>query len=434
MIRSKSVFLLSCLFLFGCGNDENSVPPSEQLPLPTKNINIYTAPDYAGHFGRAFMLSSAFSSNASDTIISLGVNGNLPFDYKSLSGADYKLIKLERDINKLNQIILTSTNDKLVNNLFIDAGSVFKNPNILTNETLNSLDNIFIVPEGTSFLGAEKAVIDNIVLFAKKAKDNGVKNIKLILWDSIDRTTILNSSSQISRLPENGVDYEFINFNNMSRKINNLKTSDGLLSAAIYAGSINPSITEHKIFIQNQNFDKNKDSIVLFGSYTRNEINTSKTNQIDILKKLEKTVDHKKYNLLFKGHPSEVSVNDWIHDNPNLSSASYFKSFPYEIWQVVGGGEHKFSYNDVSHNLFLPKVPTYIYSMFSTTLYGEDANKIKVILGYNKVRLVDGEYILTNEIDGSANEDRMEYNRWVDWTKNSNVPFKMTYSWINDLK
>lgn len=427
MINSKGIFLLSCLFLFGCDSDENSTPPSPELPIPKQSVNIYATS--AGNFGRAFMLSSAFSSNASQTILALG-SGILPYEFKSTNEANFKVIGLENSYDRISNTVINYANNKKENSLYLGVIGI-SNGNLLSDEAFSYLDNIYIVPEGTSLLGYPEWRIDNIISFAKKAKENGVKNIKLVLWDSINENTLLNSSAQIAKLPTNGVDYKFFSFNEMAKKVSLFKTSEGLLSSAIYSGAINPTITENEIFVESQNFDKNKESIVLFGSYTRNEINTSKTNQIEILKHLEKIVDTKKYNILFKGHPSETSVNNWIQNNPDLSSSSYFKSFPYEIWQVVGGGEHKYTYNGVSYNLFLPKVPTYIYSMFSTALYGEDANKIKVIIGYNKVKKENTEYILTNEIDGSAIEDRNEYNRWVDWTKNTNVPFEMAYGWIN---
>lgn len=429
MVKLKNFFLISCLFLFGCNNDEISMSPSTdiKLPSPTQSVNIYATS--AGNFGRAFMLSSAFSSNVSQTIIALG-SGNLPYEFKSINGADFKVIGLENKYESINNTVINYANNK-ENNLYLGVIGI-SDGNLLSDEAFSYLDNIYIVPEGTSLLGYPEWRINNIISFAKKAKENGVKNINLALWDSIDENTLLNSSSQLAKLPSNGVDYYFFNFNEMAKKVSLFENSEGLLSAAIYAGAINPSIIDSDIFVESKSFDKDKESIVLFGSYTRNEINTSKTNQIEILKNLEKIIDHKKYNLIFKGHPSEGSVNNWIQNNNNISSSSYFKSFPYEIWQVVGGGEHKYTYNNVSYNLYLPKVPTYIYSMFSTALYGEDANKIKVIIGYNKVKHENTEYILTNEVDGSAIEDRNEYNRWVDWTKNKNVPFEMTFDWINN--
>ena len=426
MVNLKKIFLLSCLFLFGCNNDETSTPLPVELPSPTLQVNIYATS--AGNFGRAFMLSSAFSSNVSQTIMALG-SGKLPYEFKSITGAEFKVIGLENKYENISNTVINNANHNKENNLYLGVIGI-SDGNLLSDEAFSYLDNIYIVPEGTSLLGYPEWRINNIISFAKKAKENGVKNVNLALWNSIDNNTLLNSSAQIAKLPSNGVGYYFFNFNDMAKKVSLFDNSEGLLSAAIYTGAINPSIIDSDIFIESTGFDKDKESIVLFGSYTRNEINTSKTNQIEILKNLEKIVDHEKYNIIFKGHPSEVSVNNWIENNPNISSASYFKSFPYEIWQVVGGGEHKYTYNDVSYNLYLPKVPKYIYSMFSTTLYGEDANKIKVILGYNKVKHENTEYILTNEVDGSAIEDKYEYNRWADWTKNKKIPFEMTFDWI----
>lgn len=427
MVNLKKIFLLSCLFLFGCNNDEPSTSLPVELPSPTQSVNIYATS--AGNFGRAFMLSSAFSSNVSQTIMALG-SGKLPYEFKSITGAEFKVIGLENKYEPISNTVINYANHNKENNLYIGVISI-SNGNLLSDEAFSYLDNIYIVPEGTSLLDYPEWRINNIISFAKKAKENGVKNVNLALWNSIDNNTLLNSSAQIAKLPSNGVGYYFFNFNDMAKKVSLFDNSEGLLSAAIYTGAINPSIIDSDIFIESTSFDKNKESIVLFGSYTRNEINTSKTNQIEILKNLEKIVDHEKYNIIFKGHPREVSVNNWIENNPIISSSSYFKSFPYEIWQVVGGGEHKYTYNDVSYNLYLPKVPKYIYSMFSTTLYGEDANKIKVIIGYNKVKHENTEYILTNEVDGSAIEDKYEYNRWADWTKNKNIPFEMTFDWIH---
>ncbi|PSB82307.1 hypothetical protein C5F64_16120 [Photobacterium damselae subsp. damselae] len=428
MVNFKKFFLLSCLFLFGCNNDETSTSLPVELPSPTQSVNIYATS--AGNFGRAFMLSSAFSSNVSQTIMALG-SGKLPYEFKSITGAEFKVIGLENKYENISNTVINNANHNKENNLYLGVIGI-SNGNLLSDEAFSCLDNIYIVPEGTSLLGYPEWRINNILSFAKKAKKNGVKNVNLALWNSIDNNKLLSSSAQIAKLPSNGVGYYFFNFNDMAKKVSLFDNSEGLLSAAIYTGAINPSIIDSDIFIESTGFDKDKESIVLFGSYTRNEINTSKTNQIEILKKLEKIVDHEKYNIIFKGHPSEVSVNNWIEHNPNISSASYFKSFPYEIWQVVGGGEHKYTYNDVSYNLYLPKVPKYIYSMFSTTLYGEDANKIKVIIGYNKVKHENTEYILTNEVDGSAIEDKYEYNRWADWTKNKKIPFEMTFDWIYD--
>ncbi|PSU33152.1 hypothetical protein [Photobacterium phosphoreum] len=433
MVNFKKIFLLSCLFLFGCNNNEIStslpvkLPSPVELPSPTQSVNIYATS--AGNFGRAFMLSSAFSSNVSQTIMALG-SEKLPYEFKSITGAEFKVIGLENKYETINNTVINYTNHNKENNLYLGVIGI-SNGNLLSDEAFSYLDNIYIVPEGTSLLSYPEWRINNIISFARKAKENGVKNVNLALWNSIDNNTLLNSSSQIAKLPSNGVGYYFFNFNDMAKKVSLFENSEGLLSAAIYTGAINPSIIDSDIFVESKSFDKDKDSIVLFGSYTRNEINTSKTNQIEILKHLEKITDHKKYNIIFKGHPSEVSVNNWIQNN-NISSSSYFKSFPYEIWQVIGGGEHKYTYNNVSYNLYLPKVPTYIYSMFSTALYGEDANKIKVIIGYNKVKHENKEYIITNEVDDSAIEDRNEYNRWVDWTKNKNVPFEMTFDWINN--
>ncbi|MCD9471050.1 hypothetical protein [Photobacterium phosphoreum] len=430
MMKIKSLYILGCMLLVGCksGTDDQKINPH---PLINKT-NIYAA-YYAGNFGRAYMLSQAFSENNSDSVIALGSQGQLPFYYKTSEGSQFKVIKQDQDYNKISDIIINNSKGDNNNDLYIDIIGISEG-HILTDEALSHLKDVFIVPEGTSFFGIDKGRIDNIISFSKRAKENGVKNVKIILWDSVDIPRLLKSSAEISRLPNHGIEFELFNFMDLSKKVKLLHNNEGLLSSAIYTGAINKSITQGDVFIKNDSFDKNKESVVLLGSYTRNEINTSKTNQIDILKKMENSVDLKKYNIIFKGHPSEVSVNEWIKDNPSLTSASYFKSFPYELWNVIGGGDHKYIYNGVNYNLFLPKPPSEIYSIFSTALYGEDANKIKIILGYNKVKLDNSEYILTSEIDRSAVEDLGEYNRWVDFTKNTNVPFVQAYDWINNIE
>lgn len=429
----KYILLLICFILGGCGDSngtDTSIPDTSgpDVSTPKNTINIYASSD--GHFGKAFMLSSAFSSDVSQTILAMGLESQ-PYEYRSTNGNSYKVIGVENDYNKISDLVINHSNSELKNNLYLGIIQVSSGA-LLTNEAFKQLDSIYIVPEGTSLLNASSRVVDGVISFAKKAKGNGVKNVKLVIWDSINENILLNSGAQIARLPANGVGYEFFSFDDMAKKIHALKTDEGLLSAAIYTGAISNSITSNDIFIENKSsFDKDKDSVVLIGSYTRNEINTSKTNQIEILKKLESLIDFEKYNLIFKGHPSEVSVNQWIQDNPDLSSASYFKSFPYEIWQVLGEGEHRYSYNDVSYSLFLPKVPSVIYSVFSTTLYGENPEKINTILGYNKITLNDEDYMLTDEVDGSSIEDFNEYTRWSSWTNNNQVPFKMTHDWIN---
>ncbi|WOE86642.1 hypothetical protein [Aeromonas veronii] len=425
-MRIHHIVLLGVLFLSGCGGEGGSASTPEKIP--SEGINFYAT--NAGNFGRAFMLASAYSGNIEKTIITTGLN--LPtYEFRSPNGAEFKVIGQDNSYTNISNLIVENASASKENNLYLGVISISDGQK-LTTDAFKSIDNIYIVPEGTSIFVYQNWRIDNIISFAKIAKENGVKNVKLILWDSINKSEISNSSAEIKRLPENGVDYEFFSFDNMADKIKSFKTTEGLLSTAIYSGAINPSITDNDIFIRSRNFDDKKESVVFIGSYTRNDINTSKTNQIEILKKLEKTIDHQKFNLIFKGHPSEISVNDWISNNTDISSASYFKSFPYELWQIIGGGEHKYSYNGVTYNLFLPKAPTEIYSVFSTSLYAEKSDKITKIIGYNKVISNDGEFILTNEVDPSAVEDIAEYNRWSALTKNIIVPFKMAYAFIND--
>ncbi|MFQ2352634.1 MULTISPECIES: hypothetical protein [Aeromonas] len=425
-MRIYHIVLLGFLFLSGCGGEGGSATTSEIKP--SEEINFYAT--NAGNFGRAFMLASAYSGNVEKTIITTGLNFPT-YEFRSPNGAEFKVIGQDNSYVNISNLIIENTSASKKNNLYLGVISISDGQK-LTADAFKAIDNIYIVPEGTSIFVYPKWRIDNIISFAKTAKEYGVKNVKLMLWDSINKSEIANSSVEIKILPENGVNYEFFSFSNMADKIKFLKTNEGLLSTAIYSGAINPSITDDDIFIKSRNFDETKESAVFLGSYTRNEINTSKSNQIEILKKLEKTIDHQKYNLIFKGHPSEVSVNDWISNNTDTSSASYFKSFPYELWQIIGGGEHKYSYNGVTYNLFLPKAPTEIYSLFSTSLYAEKSDKIKTIIGYNKVISNDGEFILTNEVDPSAVEDLVEYNRWTALTTNIKVPFKMAYAFIND--
>lgn len=426
----RSIFnaLFFLLFLSSCKYSSTQINVTTP---PSDSVNIYAA-YYGGNFGRIFMLAQAFSTKSPNSIIAMGTQGNLPFEYKSNTGVNVEVKKNITKYKDISNLILYNTNKNKDNNLYIDDVGITKGMR-LTNSALKQLSNIYIVPEGTASLNFNNTQINNIINFSKIAKNNGVKNVYYMLWDSINPDSLKTSNAPISRLSSNGINFEPINFDKLSNNIKNLDSTDGFISASIYSGAINSRITSENIFVENNSFDINKENIVFLGSYTRNEINTSKTNQIKIIKHLENIIDRNKYNIIFKGHPSETSVNNWIQNNPSETSSSYFKSFPYEIWMIVGGGDHKYTFNDISYSLYLPKYPKEIYSIFSTSLYSENKNTIKIVLAYNDIKWNGAEYILTDRVNSSAEEDKKEYIRWVNLTNINLVPFKMTFDWINDV-
>ncbi|MGL5560274.1 MAG: hypothetical protein ACRDC3_14100, partial [Paraclostridium dentum] len=295
----------------------------------------------------------------------------------------------------------------------------------LSEEAFGSLNSIYLVPEGTSLLNYEDWRIDNIIKFSQKAKLHGTNEVKLILWDSIDKNELLNSDLQIARLENAGISYEFVSFNKMSKKIKTHGLEDELITAAIHSGAIGESVLSEHIFSASTEYNENLKNVILFGSYTIDNPDVSYTNQVEILKKLETTYSPNEYNIIFKGHPREISVNDWIENNSK--HISFFKSFPYEIWQILGKGEFHYKYNEEDYSLILPESPSKIYSIFSTTLYGEDARKIETILGYNSI---DSSNNLTEDVHPITSSDITEYNRWKNLTGETLTPFKMTYDWV----
>ncbi|WNC71289.1 hypothetical protein RGQ13_14305 [Thalassotalea psychrophila] len=417
----KLKYLLITIFnlaLIGCNDDDNSSKTIDK-------IDIYAT--HGGNFGRAFMLGRTFSSNTKESILALGVGSpSYPYVYTSKNGAEVTVRELVKNFQDISEIIVNTADGNTEIDAYLSVIPV-TDGGLLSNKAFSQLDTIYVIPEGTSIFEYEKYRIDNIISFAAKAKENGVKNVKLVLWDSIDEQTLLNSDLQIGRLKSNGVDYEFINFNAMSSEISDLKTSSGLISTGFYIGSINIEALEAPVFKESETFDADKESIVLFGSYTRDEPNVSYVNQVDILKNLETTIDLSENNLIFKGHPSEISVNDWIDDNS--SDISYFLSFPYEIWQLIGEGSFNYTYDNLEYNMSLPKQPLEMYSIMSTTLYGEDANKIKKVLGYNNI---NSNSELTDEYHSGGIAHYDLYSDWITLTGNTVTPFEYTYDWINN--
>lgn len=418
------IFALSLtvtLLISGCNNknEQNEQPKLEN------SVSIYATS--AGNYGRAFMLSRAYSSNVDTTILAIGLGGpEYPFEYTSINNAQFNVTPLETNFDDISQTIMDEHHSDMGMDLYLGVIPV-TDGELLTADAFSNLDNIYLVPEGTGLLEYSADRIDNIILFANKAKEYGVKNIKLILWDSISKKALLESDLAIAKLESNGVDYEFISFNDMSKDIKMLDTGSALLSTAFYSGAIEKSALIEPIFTESQTFNEDNENAVFIGSYTKDDPNISYVNQSDILTELESDVDLENYNLIFKGHPRETSVNDWIDDNSN--SISYFKSFPYEIWQVLDGGEYTYMYDNLEYQLTLPRAPSIIYSIMSTMLYGEDSNKMQVILGYSAVSSSDE---LTNESTPYTESSKKVYEKWTSLTNNIDVPFKMTYDWINE--
>lgn len=138
-------------------------------------------------------------------------------------------------------------------------------------------------------------------------------------------------------------------------------------------------------------------------------------------------MDISQNNIIFKGHPREISVNEWVENNSN--EISYFLSFPYELWQIIGHGDYVYKYDNVDYNMYLPKQPKEIHSIFSTTLYGEDKAKIKNIFGYNKLNESKELVSLKHEV-GIGDED--EFERWNKLTGSEITPFTYTFNFINE--
>lgn len=415
---------LICIFiavgiLFGC-NNKDEVRLTTEL---NQTISIYSGSK--SNFDRAYMLANAFSSNDAVSILAIGIDEE-EFTYTSKSGAEIKVVpNLYSDFSQLSQLIVENSSDDKKFNLFISSMDVERN-SLLSDEAFSIVDEIYVVIEGTASLGSSGELLDSAKAFYQKAIKNGVKSVQYVIWDSV-KEDILIKEDGIGSLAEAGIGFHFVNFNKMKEKIDFFDVDGGLISAAIYTGAISKSIVGKQIFETSNSYSQDKETIVLFGSYTANEPNVSFVNQVEMLKRIEDSVDLGKYNIVFKGHPREVSVNDWINNNSN--NISYFLSFPYEIWQVIGQGYYVYHYGNVKYNMYLPKEPSKIYSVFSSTLYGEDASKIISILGYNKLDEFDN---ITNFKHDIGIGDVDEYNRWGRLTGNTSVPFLFTYDFIKN--
>lgn len=416
----KVLELLIFTILFGC--DYNYDYTSKTFD--ENKINIYAT--NLGNYGRAFMLASAFSENVSLSTLAIGVtNANYPVVCKSKSHKNIEIMQLIDDFKKISDLVIRKKLNGNIN-LYLSLASVTSGE-ILTKEAFGSLDSIYVVPNGTSLFVYPDWRIDNIIKFAQKAKLYGVNSVKLIIWDSVDKKLLLKSNLQIARLERSGVDYEFVNFSEMSNKIKHSNTEGEVISAAIYSGAIEESVLSEPIFSESAEYNEDFKNIVLLGSYTIDDNSVSYRNQVEILTKLERDYNYGKYNIIFKGHPKDVSVNRWIENNS--SKISYFKSFPYEIWQILGEGDILFKYNDEIYKITLPAVPYKIYSIFSSVLYGENVDKIELILGYNSVGPSGN---LTKDIHFVTSSDATEYSMWKMLTGNRLTPFKMTYDWLNE--
>lgn len=421
----KCFIALFGIILSGCAEEPSSVIPPIFGVEKKSDINIY-ATDVAG-FTRAFMLANAFSSKDGKTTLAIGKFGDYPFEYISKNGSEFEITPQVTGYVKISELVLNKIEPGRKVNLYLQVIPA-SDGMLLSHAAFREIDSIYLVPEGTSIFTYSQWRIDNLILFAKKAKAQGVKKVTLILWDSINENALLNSDLTIAQLKNNGIDYKFSNFNNMSKEIKTLDNASALITAALYTGAMNESSLSAPVFKKSQSFDETKENIALLGSYTRDEPQVSLANQIAALTNLERITDLNKYNVIFKGHPSELSVNEWI--NTNSTSISYFNSFPYEVWQIIGAGEYKYSYNSVDYSLYLPKVPEEIYSIFSTSLYAEDSNKIKIILGYNNI---DANTALINTEHSVSINDRAEYTRWQLLTAHTNTPFELIFNWMNTM-
>ncbi|MCB2381950.1 MULTISPECIES: hypothetical protein [Shewanella] len=415
---------LICVFiavgtLLGC-NNKDEVRLTTEL---NQTISIYSGSK--SNFDRAYMLANAFSSNDAVSILAIGTDEE-EFTYTSKSGAEIKVVpNLHSDFSQLSQLIVENSSDDKKFNLFISSMDVERN-SLLSDEAFSIVDEIYVVIEGTASLGSSGELLDSAKTFYQQAIKNGVKSVEYVVWDSI-KEDLLMKEGGIGLLAEAGIGFHFVSFNEMKEKIDILGVDGGLISAAIYTGAISKSIVGKQIFEKSITYSEDKDTVVLFGSYTRDEPKVSYVNQINILDKIESISNLDKYNVVFKGHPREVAVNDWIADNSK--SISYFLSFPYEIWQVLGQGTYVYQFDNIEYSMYLPREPSQIYSVFSSTLYGEDVSKIRAILGYNKLDELDN---ITNHMHDVGVGDVDEYERWSRLTENSNVPFIFTYDFIQN--
>ena len=409
--------------LFGC----NEKSPDNNVEIISLNETISLYSGSKSNFDRAYMLANAFSSNDAVSILAIGSDID-EFDYTSKAGAEITVTpNLLSDFSKLSQLIIESASSEMKFKLYISSMDVERN-RLLTDEAFSLVDEIYVIIEGTASIGSSGELLNSATNFYKQAIKNGVNSVKYVIWDSINLDR-LHQEGGIGSLLEQGISFHFINFNEMKNRIDFLETDGGLISASIYTGAINKSNVGQQIFEKSSTYDEQKETVVLFGSYTRGEPKVSYVNQTEILGFLDGKINLDEYNVIFKGHPKETAVNEWIQKNSD--SISYFLSFPYEIWQVLGQGDYTYQYNNTEYTMYLPKQPREIYSIFSSSLYGEDINKIKVILGYNKLDALDS---ITNEKHDVGTADMLEFERWNRLVGDSNVPFIFTYNFINPIK
>lgn len=378
----------------------------------------------ASNFDTTFMVTSAFESNKKRVILATAKT-DMVKEYGNV-----KVINRLQDKNSLTDVINANSDidDTGERTLYCDMNAAFYAK--ISKDALSKLDRIVIIPEGTSVFNYDTSTLDLILAFAVNAKANGVKNVDIGLWSSIDIQEMIKTGSDLSKMPGRGVGFFVFDFAEIAKSVREKGNQGFVISASIDSGSIRDSAMTSGAFVKSKSYDVNKKSLVFFGSYTRPDVNVSKTNQIEILKKLDAIVDLSKYNIIFKGHPSETTVNDWIDANPNKSSSSYFHSFPFETWIVLGAGEHKYNYDGVDYVLPLPAEPSEIYAVFSTSLYTESVEKIKLLLGYNDISDVGGALTLTSTAHESAEPSRTLYNEWKSLT-GATSPFEMTYNFVN---
>ena len=235
----------------------------------------------------------------------------------------------------------------------------------------------------------------------------------------------MGSSYSISKLPENGVDFNFINFDVFSQRIKENKNESALISGIFYSGTIAVSYLNDPIFMKDSTFSEEKENIVFLGSYAGND-NVAFQNQKELLSKLEKTIDVGKYNLIYKPHPKEYKTRRWIEEsNKNIS---YFNDVPYEFWQVLAGHQYVFNYKGNEHAMNFPRGAKSIYGIFSTSLYGEEMDEIKHVFSFNELAF-DG--TLSPEIGESALEDKKEFKRWQELTKTNNTLYSTSFEWLH---
>lgn len=370
------------------------------------------------------MLASAYSSDANLTVMAIGAKeATYPNVIESTSENKYEITPRVHHLNELDSLILNTAEKTNHISLYIGIISVVNGEN-LSCEALEKIENIYLIPEGTSIFEYTKEHIKKIITFKDNALNCGLKNINLILWDSINENTLLNSDYAIAQLPQHAIGYEFVNFNEMAKKIKHSNNQSALISSLFYSESIALTYLNNNVFKQNETYDNKKENIVLLGSYSNDT--ASYYNQINLLSALENKIDKSKYNLIYKGHPKDISVNHWI--DKNSSSISYFNAFPYEIWQVLGEGEYHFTYENSMYSLSLPSIPKEINGIFSTLFYAQDSSTIKNIFAFN---LLDKNNNLTPEIHPDSIEDKKEVQRWQTLTMQNKVSFHLIYDWLN---